>query len=97
MAQSDRILAALAVATAFALASCQSGPQGSTGGNSNVKILAKASNGNPTEVKIDGKDWAVCSKQVTDHCINPRASGLAWGDRPLSYWPGKPASEMRKG
>ena len=77
MAQSDRILAALAVASAFALASCQSGPQGSTGGNSNVKILAKASNGNPTEVKIDGKDWAVCTKAVTKHCIDPKPAGLA--------------------
>ena len=44
-------------------------------------------------VMIDGKAVAVCTKDVLDSCINPREAGLNWGNRPLDYWPGKPASE----
>tara|TARA_R110001599_G_scaffold117934_2_gene286834 strand:- start:4555 stop:4902 length:348 start_codon:yes stop_codon:yes gene_type:complete len=44
-------------------------------------------------VTVDGKEVAVCTKDVQDSCINPRAAGLNWGNRPLDYWPGKPASE----
>ena len=44
-------------------------------------------------VTVDGKEVAVCTKDVQDSCINPRAAGLNWGNRPLGYWPGKPASE----
>jgi len=37
----------------------------------------------------------VCNAQRQDECINPRAAGLHFGNRPLAYWPGKPASEMK--
>ena len=93
MIRTTPILAALAVAGAIALPTAAVQAHAKP----NVTILKRGLNGRATEVQIDGKDWAVCSKQVTDHCINPRAAGLAWGDRPLSYWPGKPASEMHKG
>ena len=45
-------------------------------------------------VMVDGKEVAVCSKTVMDSCINPREAGLKYGNVPLKYWPGKPASEM---
>ena len=44
--------------------------------NPNVTILKRGPHGHPTEVRIDGKNWAVCTKKVTDECINPRAAGL---------------------
>jgi hypothetical protein len=44
-------------------------------------------------VMIDGIQVAVCTKDVQDSCINPREAGLNWGNRPLDYWPGKPASD----
>ncbi len=41
-----------------------------------------------------GHDYPICKGDVQDGCINPRAAGKNWGNRPLDYWPGKPASEM---
>ena len=40
------------------------------------------------------KDYPVCSATVTDGCIQPREAGMNYGNRPLDYWPGKPASQM---
>ncbi|MEO1922501.1 hypothetical protein T8S45_02815 [Blastomonas marina] len=39
-------------------------------------------------------DYPICADGRTDACIQPRAAGKNWGNRPLDYWPGKPASEM---
>lgn len=39
-------------------------------------------------------DYPLCSATVTDGCINPREAGKNYGNRPLNYWPGKPASEI---
>ena len=44
-------------------------------------------------VMFGDKEVAVCTKELQDSCINPREAGLNWGNRPLDYWPGKPASE----
>ncbi|MBD3730750.1 MAG: hypothetical protein IE933_13705 [Sphingomonadales bacterium] len=38
-------------------------------------------------------DYPICGGKVQDHCIQPRAAGKNYGNRPLDYWPGKPASE----
>lgn len=35
-----------------------------------------------------------CKGDVQDHCVNPREAGLKYGNVPLKYWPGKPASEI---
>jgi hypothetical protein len=32
---------------------------------------------------------------MQDSCVNPREAGLNYGNRPLNYWPGQPASEMK--
>ena len=40
------------------------------------------------------KDYPLCSRAVTDSCINPREAGKNYGNRPLNYWPGRPASEI---
>jgi hypothetical protein len=39
-------------------------------------------------------EYPLCSATVTDSCINPREAGKNYGNRPLNYWPGKPASEI---
>ena len=37
--------------------------------------------------------YPVCKGNIQDECINPREAGLKWGNRPLKYWPGHPASQ----
>ncbi|WP_230291243.1 hypothetical protein [Croceicoccus sp. Ery5] len=39
-------------------------------------------------------EYPVCSDGMTDGCINPREAGKDYGNVPLDYWPGKPASQM---
>lgn len=39
-------------------------------------------------------DYPLCSATVTDGCVNPREAGKNYGNRPLNYWPGRPASEI---
>lgn len=47
-------------------------------------------------VMIGDKAVPICKGDVQDGCINPREAGLNYGNRPLNYWPGKPASSMKK-
>ena len=58
------------------------------------EVVETNAKGQATKVKIGEKVYDVCMSDDQDSCINPRAAGLKWGNRPLSYWPGKPASEM---
>jgi hypothetical protein len=44
---------------------------------------------------IEPRAYPLCSRTVTDSCINPREAGRRHGNTPLPYWPGRPASEMR--
>ena len=57
-------------------------------------VVEKNSRGKVTKVSKDGKTYDVCMTKDQDACINPRAAGLKWGNRPLGYWPGRPASQM---
>ena len=50
--------------------------------------------GQPTKVKIGENVIDVCLTDDQDSCINPRDAGLDFGNRELSYWPGRPASEI---
>jgi hypothetical protein len=58
-------------------------------------VAARNHRGHPTEVMVDGQSYKVCSKTVTDSCINPRQAGLHYGNTPMKSWPGEPAS-MKK-
>ena len=40
------------------------------------------------------KEYPPCRGDVQDSCVNPREAGLNYGNRPLGYWPGRPASEI---
>lgn len=57
-------------------------------------VVERAANGRPTSVRIGGTVYKVCMTESEDSCIQPRAAGLNWGNRPLGHWPGRPASEM---
>ena len=63
-------------------------------GDKNVEVVEKDAKGHATKVKIGETVYTVCTKEKQDGCINPRAAGLNWGNTPLNYWPGKPASEI---
>ncbi len=58
------------------------------------EIIETNARGQATKVRVEGRIYEVCMTAQQDSCIQPRAAGLKWGNRPLSYWPGKPASEM---
>lgn len=57
-------------------------------------VVERADNGRATSVRIGETVYKVCATENEDGCIQPRAAGLDWGDRPLQSWPGRPASEM---
>lgn len=59
-----------------------------------AEVVETNAKGQATKVKIGDNTYDVCLSDAQDSCINPRAAGLKWGNRPLSYWPGKPASKM---
>ena len=58
------------------------------------EIVEQNSRGRVTKVRIEGRVYDVCMNKEQDSCINPRAAGLKFGNRPLMYWPGQPASSM---
>lgn len=62
-----------------------------------AEVVEKNARGQATKVRIEGRVYDVCMNEAQDGCIQPRAAGLGWGDRPLDHWPGKPASEMQRG
>lgn len=49
----------------------------------------------PASAQPTSGDYPICSKDQTDGCIQPRAAGKNYGNRPLDYWPGEPASSMK--
>ncbi|TMM50152.1 hypothetical protein [Qipengyuania marisflavi] len=48
----------------------------------------------PAAMTPAGGEYPPCKGDQQDNCINPREAGLNYGNRPLNYWPGKPASEI---
>lgn len=59
-----------------------------------AEVVEKDAKGTPTKVKIGDTIYDVCTAEKQDGCINPKAAGLKFGNTPLNYWPGKPASEI---
>lgn len=48
----------------------------------------------PADYKsAEGEDLPICSEGQTDGCINSWEANKT-GNRPLEYWPGRPASEI---
>lgn len=93
-----KTLIALSSATAFCFAAAvttaaAADDHTSTQTEEAVVIVAKNDRGQATQVRINGQVIDVCMSDAQDDCINPRAAGLNFGNVPLDYWPGKPASE----
>ena len=58
-----------------------------------AEVVQRDAKGRATQVRIDGKVYAVCMSDAQDSCINPRSAGLNFGNYELKSWPGRPASE----
>ncbi len=52
----------------------------------------------PVRTNHDG-EYPICESEMDDHCINAWAAGERGPnvDRPLQYWPGESATDMRSG
>lgn len=72
-------------------------PDSATSVAANGTVTERDSNGRATKVVVDGRIYDVCAGTRTDGCVNPREAGLRFGNRPLGYWPGAPASEQPTG
>lgn len=60
----------------------------------NAEVVETNASGKATKVKIGDRVYDVCMNDTQDGCINPREAGLNFGNWPVGYWPGKPASEI---
>lgn len=52
-----------------------------------VEVVERNARGHATVVRIDGELLDVCMNDRQDDCIQPRAAGLGFGEKPLPYWP----------
>lgn len=64
-----------------------------TSGTSPRFVRGEVAQNAPTRSNADG-EYPPCKGDMTDGCVNPREAGLNYGNRPLQYWPGRPASEI---
>ena len=87
-----RVIATSAALAAFAMISAPAAADDHT--TSKGWKVVESSNGKATKVSKDGFTYDVCMSDAQDSCINPREAGLNFGNWPLNYWPGKPASEF---
>jgi len=58
------------------------------------EVIERNEQGLATKVKIGEREYEVCTPDNQDSCVNAREIGLDQGNRPIGYWPGKPASEI---
>lgn len=89
-----KALLVIAAATGLAITAAPAAADNHEYKAKSPEVVETNERGQATKVRIEGQVYDVCMKDDQDGCINPRAAGLKWGNRPLSYWPGKPASEM---
>lgn len=87
-----KLIAAAAMITVAAGMGMPAAAQSTT--SKGFTVVAKNAKGQATQVSKDGQTYNVCLGEVQDSCINPREAGLKWGNWPIGYWPGKPASEI---
>lgn len=55
-------------------------------------VMASGTTAQATPAARTG-EYPICSGDIQDSCIQPREAGKNYGNVPLDYWPGKPASE----
>ena len=84
-----------AIALAAALVATPAGAQEEPADEKpKAEIIAWDADGKPDRVRIDGYEYKLCKGGQTDSCINPQDAGFDWGGREITYWPGRPASEI---
>lgn len=89
------VLAAVVAAGAAAAAPAWAQDRASGIGARSPEVVERGPDGRVKSVRVDGVVYPVCQREGEDSCIQPRAAGLNWGDRPMQRWPGAPASERR--
>ncbi|AKM11587.1 hypothetical protein AB433_06180 [Croceicoccus naphthovorans] len=58
-----------------------------------TKVMASNATVEPAPAARTG-EYPICGGEIQDSCIQPRAAGKNYGNVPLDYWPGQPASQM---
>ena len=78
-----------------AMAATTAAPMASSGSPQFVarEVVQTAPASATATANVDGKDLPVCKADQQDGCINSWEKNKT-GNRPLNYWPGKPASEI---
>ncbi|NVE93774.1 hypothetical protein [Altererythrobacter lutimaris] len=61
-----------------------------------VEIIERDETGKATRIRIESREYALCSDTVMDSCISPRAAGFDWGSQPLDHWPGQTATSLKQ-
>lgn len=72
-----------------------------TSSNASSDVTTTTTTGAGASVDFQGAEAAptppasypICKGKIQDECVNPREAGLNYGNRPLKYWPGHPASQ----
>lgn len=59
-----------------------------------AEIVGYDEDGTPAVVRIEGYEYKLCKGGQSDGCINPQDAGFDWGGKEITYWPGRPASEI---
>lgn len=52
-----------------------------------VQVLERNARGHAIRVMVGSQTYDVCMNDRQDRCIQPRAAGLGFGERPLGYYP----------
>lgn len=67
---------------------------GAMNSNSGIRFERREMVQTTPNARANGSEYPPCRGDVQDSCVNPREAGLNYGNRPLQYWPGRPASEI---
>lgn len=89
------IKTSMAVAAAVLVCPASAMAQASSYKAQSPVVVERAASGRAIAVRADGEVYPVCMTERQDSCIQPRAAGLGWGDRPAMTW--KAANESRLG
>ena len=57
------------------------------------EVVERNADGKAIKVKVGETVYDVCMTEEQGDCINPRAAGLDWGDRPLDQYPESSAQQ----
>ena len=85
---------AFGLSLALAAPACADDQMADDAGKPTAEVVERDEAGHATKVKVGEWVYPVCTEEMSDGCINPRAAGLDFGSVPLDHWPGAPASGL---